>query len=376
MGGGLQVSLTEARDRLPVSRAQWNALVAQSPTHTAFQTFEWFETWWSAFGASYRLFLLTVHRGDTIVGLAPLMLTRGPLGLRVLEFVGTPNADYQDLLVSSDRDATCIAIVEFLVRERRRWHMVVLRNLPSQSLTRASLGRACERLGLRVMDTERQPCPALAIRGREDEVGQLLNRYSIRRSARKLASRGTVRFQTLDTIEAIDGYLPAFFEQHARRWAGSREASPFNEPRFCDWYRALAHAAHRAGWLHFSVLQCAGTPAAFHFGFNYAGVLSWYKPSFNPDFAKESPGTTLIHHLIEDARARSLDELDFAGGLEPFKDRFSNIQRECLNFRIFRRGPLGLTFVAGARIRGMLRRALTTWRRRGIADSTSDNDSP
>lgn len=376
MGSGLEVRLTESRDNLPLTPAQWNALAAQSPTHTAFQTFEWFDAWWSAFGSNHHLFLLTVHRAGAIVGVAPLMLTRGPLGLRVLELAGTPNADYQDFLVSAAGESVFDAIVDFLVRERRRWAMVVLRNLPSQSPTVVQLHAACARRGLRVMDLERQPCPALAIRGRHAEVRQLLDRYSIRRAMKKLASRGAVRFRKLDGIEAIDRYLPMFFEQHTRRWAGSREPSPFNHRSFCDWYRALAHAAHHAGWLHFSVLECGGTPAAFHFGFDHAGVLSWYKPSFNPAFARESPGTTLIHSLIEDACARDFGELDFAAGAEPFKVRFSNLQRECLNFRIFRGGLLGLAFVCGAAVRSALRRALRAWRPGDPAETPKDIVAP
>ena len=372
MGSGLEVRLTESRDELPLNRAQWNALAEQGTSNTVFQTFEWFDAWWTAFGSNHRLFLLTVHRADAVVAVAPLMLTRGPLGLNVLEFTGTPNSDYQDLLVSADCGAACDAIIDRLVAERRRWQMVVLRNLPSGSPTIAALDAACARQGLRVTNLERQPCPAFTIRGHQDEVRRLSDRYSVRRAIKKLAVRGAVQFRKLDSIEAIDRQLPVFFEQHARRWAGSRAPSPFSQQPYCDWYRALAHAAHEAGWLHFSVLECGGVPAAFHFGFSYAGVLSWYKPSFSPDFARESPGTTLIQSLIEDASTHGLLELDFAGGMEPFKIRFSNVQRECLNLRIFPRGLLGTAFIAGARMRAALGRALKPSRSREPAEPTRE----
>jgi CelD/BcsL family acetyltransferase involved in cellulose biosynthesis len=99
---------------------------------------------------------------------------------------------------------------------------------------------------------------------------------------------------------------------------------------------ALA-AAHTGGWLHFSTLECAGKPAAFHFGFQFGKTLSWYKPSFDWDFHRESPGTVLIRYLIEDASHRGLDELDFSSGVEGFKLRFANSQSINLNLRVFSR---------------------------------------
>ena len=112
-------------------------------THSAFQTFEWFDTWWSAFGPRHRLFLLTIHQAGSIIGIVPLMRVRGPLGLRQLEFIGTPNADYQDLIIPERRDEAVRAVCEFLHGVRGRWDMIVLRNLPSGSPT---IGRIARRV--------------------------------------------------------------------------------------------------------------------------------------------------------------------------------------------------------------------------------------
>lgn len=357
MTSGLQVFLTESRDRLPLDGPQWNALAARSATHRVFQTFEWFDSWWAAFGPRHRLFLLSVHQDGAIVGIAPLMLVSGRFGLRQLEFVGSPNADYQDLIVAEPRGPVIAAICAFLHNLRSRWHMLVLRNLPLDSPTVVELTREFDRLGLGSMDMERQPCPFLQIRGHEDEIRQLLNRYSVRRSMRRLASHGPLVFRVLNSGDEIDHWLPVFFDQHTRRWQGTRSPSPFADDAYRAWYRELAHAALVAEWLHFSVLTSSGQPAAFHFGFSHGGVLSWYKPSFSPELARESPGTALISHLIQDAAHRDLDELDFAAGLEPFKDRFSNRRRECLNLRVFSGPLLHALFKAGGHLRQVARNA-------------------
>lgn len=356
----MQVRLAESRDQVPIGRDAWNALAARNPTSTAFQTYEWFDTWWSAFGARHRLFLATVHDAGQVIGIVPLMLVRGPLGLRQLELIGMPNADYQDVILPERREAAVAALCRFLVGQRSRWDMMVLRNLPENSPTVREFRAAFGAAGLGVMDMERQPCPTVLLRGRESEATQLLKRYSLRRRLRKLEQRGPVKFRILDSETEIDEALPGFFEQHIQRWQRGDDPSPFTMQAYRDWYRALAHAARRAGWLHFSVLECGDRPVAFHFGFQFGRTLSWYKPSFDWEFHRESPGTVLISRLIESAITLGLDELDFSSGTESFKLRFSNAETININLRVFASPILFRVFLGGAHLR---RAARTAWHR-------------
>lgn len=364
MTRGLHLELTETRAELPVTRERWNALAAENPTHTAFQTFEWFDTWWTAFGASHQLFLLTLQDAGTVHGIFPLMRMRGALGLRHLEFTGTPNADYQDFILPAHRTEAIRLLCEYLYSVRDRWDMLVLRNLPDESPTGREISDGFRRLGLGIMDMEREPCPVLLIRGRETEVENLLNRYSIRRAVRNLGRQGPLRYQRLESPEQIDGNLPDFYEQHRHRWAVKEDESSFARQQYRDWYRALAHAAARAGWLHFSRLDCGAKAAAFHFGFGYGDRLAWYKPSYNPQFGELSPGTVLIRHLIDDAQKQNLGEFDFSAGFEPFKDRFSNLQRSNCNLRIFSNRAIYLAFRSGGQLRNLARDAWRRWRAR------------
>lgn len=357
MSPGMQVRLHESRDAIPLARREWNALAAGNAIDTAFQSYEWFDTWWTAFGGSHRLFLLTLHEDGVPAGFLSLMRVNGPLGLRQLEFTGAPNADYQDFVLPRRRAEAMRVLCEALEAMRGDWDMIVLRNVRADSPTLAELAGECRRLGLGLVDMERQPCPTLRIRGREKEIGGLLDKYSVRRIVRRLEQHGPARFRTLDSGDEVASELPAFFEQHVRRWQGTRAPSPFGDRRYRDWYAALARSALEAGWLHFSRLDFGDRVAAYHYGFSHRRTLSWYKPSFNPDLQRDSPGTALIVQLARDAERRGLDELDFSGGLEPFKLRFSNDRRETVNVRIFSRLAIHRLFVAGGRLRGALRGA-------------------
>src|SRR5919109_4674968 len=70
-------------------RDDWNALLEACPEATIFQSWEWNEAWWRAFGAGCRLWLLEVREQERLVGLGPWCLRRVPgTPLRRLTFLG------------------------------------------------------------------------------------------------------------------------------------------------------------------------------------------------------------------------------------------------------------------------------------------------
>lgn len=72
----MRIVLSRQLADLPVHRAQWNALVAETAGATVFQTYEWFECWWTAFGAKLQLCVVTLWDGALLVGIAQLFKAR------------------------------------------------------------------------------------------------------------------------------------------------------------------------------------------------------------------------------------------------------------------------------------------------------------
>jgi len=178
-------------------------------------------------------------------------------------------------------------------------------------------------------------CPTLEIATQPDEVRRRLSAYSLRRRVRRLSSLGELKYTRLSASEELDRYLPVFFAQYIEQRTGTRAAKFFGRPEAQEFYSTLARSMLRAGWLHFSVLECGGRPVSFHFGFEYRGRLYWYKPCYDPAVARMSPGKVLLSHLIRDALERNLDELDFTVGAEAFKYRYTRTQRTNVTLRAF-----------------------------------------
>ncbi len=161
-----------------------------------------------------------------VVGFAPLMKIRGRLGLRQLEFAGSPNADYQDFVIPDRRSEATSAICRFLHAERRNWDMLVLRNLPAESPTRMELISGFAQLGLGSMDTELITCPSLRIAGHDSEVRDLVSRYSVTRKVRQLEQRGKVEFRVLDVRRGDNASPPDLLRAaHAAAGSGTRTES-------------------------------------------------------------------------------------------------------------------------------------------------------
>ena len=351
----MDIRLSRRLTDLPFSREQWNALAGETPGATLFQTYEWFECWWGAFGAGKELFCATIWDKGNLLGIVPLMRFRRS-GIRHLEIVGSPNGDYQDFILGN-RSATLLPeIARFLHAERDQWDMLVLRNLPTESPTHQFLPALVREFGLHATDLERIACPTVQIASRPEDTRRMLDRYSIRRRIKAMRQHGEIAFRRITTRQELDTYLPDFFEQYVERRRGSPAAQTFLRADVRDFYRRLSEAMLAAGWLHFSVLELGGRPAAYHLGFEYGRRLYWYKPSFDPTLRSLSPGLVLLNFLIRDAAERHLDELDFTVGVEAFKYRYSNAERTNANLRVFTSGAHYSVFAAVARIRRALSR--------------------
>ena len=326
--------LSRQLEELPVDRQQWNALVAETAGTSVFQTYEWFESWWTALGGKNELFVVTMWDGEALLGIAPLMIERHR-GLRYLEFVGSPNADYQDFILGPQPEVVLKGLATFLADQRNAWHMMALRNLSTESITSRKLPGLLNATRIDTIDDERIACPTLEIASQSEEVRRRVNAYSFRRRIRRLSSLGELKFTRCSTTAELERYLPQFFAQYSEQRAGSAAARFLGRSEVGEFYSALARAMLPQGWLHFSVLECDRRPVSFHFGFEFSGRLYWYKPCYDPALARMSPGKVLLSYLIRDALDSNLDELDFTVGAEPFKYRFTRTQRTNVTLRAF-----------------------------------------
>ena len=87
----VEIEIVRTFSALEGRREAWNRLVERAQTNTVFQTYECHASWWKAFGAGVKLFVVLTRVGRELLGIVPLMLTeRLILGrrYRVVQFIG------------------------------------------------------------------------------------------------------------------------------------------------------------------------------------------------------------------------------------------------------------------------------------------------
>jgi CelD/BcsL family acetyltransferase involved in cellulose biosynthesis len=314
-------------------REAWNRLVERAHTATIFQTFECQASWWRAYGEGNALRVLLAEASGELVGIAPLYASTARGG-RLLQFIGARSFDYADFIVDRDRPDVLPALLESLWSLERRFRLIYLRDVPAESPTRTAVQRFFASRGKPVDARVLYEAPTRVF-GDAEADRQLPNKKSLKRHFNHFRKAGRLEFRSRASLDEVMALLDVFFEQHVRRRAVTDTPSLFLDPRAKSFFRELARELAARDWLLFSIVRLDDRPIALHFGFEYGGRITWYKPAFDVDHAKHSPGEVLIKYLLEYALERGVAELDFTIGGEAFKGRFANHRRYNYAVRVF-----------------------------------------
>ena len=138
-----------------------------------------------------------------------------------------------------------------------------------------------------------------------------------RRKARKMEREvGPLRFEWhTDSDDAFHALLAWKAAQYRR--TGMLDVFAY------DWVVKLMEGLRRTHGEHFSgplsVLYAADRPVAVHLGLCTDRVFHVWKPAYDRDHERHSPGMILMLHLAEAAAARGIMRIDFGKGPERYK---------------------------------------------------------
>lgn len=344
-------------DRIDVDPA-WDVLAAANGHTSVFATSAWLAAWSRTLApqANLRTFRLR-HQGrpqGRLVAAAALVGEGGAIG-----FAGAGPSDYADVLIDPElpepqaRQALEQLLGQALDSGLGRY--LKLNRIPGDSptLNRLRAGHPPAVLQQRVeaprMDMAAAP--------------EVLGKKSLKRHDNGLKRKGEVTCETFRRHADVAPRLDDFFELHVRRWADTPTPSLFLEPANRAFYQAASQNLDALDALRFTEIRLDGRLVAAHYGFLWNGRFVWYKPCFEPELAKSSPGEVLIKRLVELALEEGAELFDFTLGGESFKHRFATSVPHVHTAEI-RRGRLGRLLLQA---RHSARSALTS-----IRDSRRD----
>ena len=314
----IQTKILSGFDDPSFGREQWEELLRAGETDTIFLTWEWQRTWWEVFGRG-RLLLVVAEREGQPVALAPFYTDEGMIyfvgsGFESyrLDFVGdTSDPEVLDALLETARDA----VPDFAGFD---FYFVA-----DHAPTRQRLEAAAARLGLESYEQWDVAAMTMDLRSDPEAARAATRKKSLVRHENFFRREGELTITHVREAEAVLPELEAFFAQHIARWAETDSPSLFLNSEARAFYERWATVASERGWLRFTRLDWNRQPIAFHFGMSYWGRYIWYKPSFDIELARHSPGEVLLRQVLLSAIEEGASLFDFGTGDDEYKHRFA-----------------------------------------------------
>jgi CelD/BcsL family acetyltransferase involved in cellulose biosynthesis len=313
-----------------IGHKAWNDLWRRSEVPSVFSRYEWVASWWTTWGKGLTGRIYTLREGGRLVGLLPTAWPASKKSPTVL--MGDWHSDYAAILTDRDISTAFETLIESVCRDLPRSRKLVLSDVRSDS----SYGRRLDQLAQarpNWLIIEETVCPRTTLTA--ERVRAIFNKDSLKRHSRKLAKLGSVAARHFTDELDIAPKLNDFFEQHVARWSATPYPSLFHDERTRQFYRKLTSSLSGTGLLLFTEIALDGKPVASHFGFVSEGDLVWYKPTFDPAYAKVAPGEVLIRELYLWASDNHLSGFDFTRGGEAFKSRFANMERRATTYGFY-----------------------------------------
>jgi len=339
------ITTEEAWDAL---EPEWDALVERSASSTIFLTWEWLRPWWRHYRRTGdELRILAAREGGALIGLAPLYRSRVRAAYRVgslrrLGFIGDRSGDseYLDFILQPAREAELLRAFFDHLDADPAWDLIELWLLPKASPNHALLrSLAAERGCLEA--AKDWPCLAIELPGDwEAYLKTLQSRFrgKLRSLLRRLPAEQGATFEPCADPAELPERLESLFELHQQRWRAEGQPGSFASPERRAFYREMAEAFLRRGWLRFHAMRIGGRFVAHEFSFEHQGRVHFLQQGFDTELTSLNVGTALKAHVIRESIERGAREYDFLGGNAPYKEKWGTRQTWCTFLSLARPG--------------------------------------
>ncbi len=365
--GPYRVDVVEGVGAFAALRREWDGLLARGPVNEPYHRHAWVAAWLDAFAPEARLRVLVARDGaGRAAGMAPLLEARRG-GLRCLSAPANDHSARVEWVLGDDQRGAVEALWAFL-RDRLRWDVLVLRDVPRDGPTSRLVEEQArrDRHPAGRWESLRMPYLALGAEPREKRVSSKFL-ANLRRRMRRLEEQGAVSYRRVGgggEEGGLERFLDEFLALEVAGWKGRRGTAIAKDPATAAFYRGLAHAGARDGWLALRALDLDGRPVAMHFGLLHRGVYALPKPAYDEALAACSPGQLLFREVLAECEARGLAQLDFLGPDMPWKRDWEPAFRVHDWLHVYRPGLAGAALHAFKhRLKPFAKEVLSWWRR-------------
>ena len=346
-------------------RLQWNTLVFAAARPNPFLTWEWLQAWLeTSSGTEPAPWLLTVWRGDELVGAAPLCRER-----RSVRFLAVRelDADYADLLALPGCEEAVVEAVTRALLGSDGWTRLILEGFSVGALVerlaqRLAGSASCQRIACDV-------CPVLELAAGWPELLKRRfdgkRRYNVQRDMRVASERHALTIRAVKAIDEVSEAMDTLFGLHRSRKTLQQVRSRFAEGRNAKFHRRVAARFQEAGWLALDVVEQRDRPVAAQYGFRFGSRFWLYQTGLSPHGSAAGAGTFALASRILESANDGLQEFDFLRGDEAYKRLWADRHTVLWTMLVFRAGFRGWVAQSLSNMRhalGRVLRQIRSWR--------------
>ena len=343
-----QITIVNSIDQMQNLAESWNDLLLRSQSNTIFLTWEWQFSWAECFINSAReLFILTIRRGNELVGIAPWYIHKTEylgLPLKQIEFLGAreTDSDYLDVIIKRgmEKEVT-LSIYDFLFSKvPSRWDCFMLRDIPADSLFLLHFLTKIEEEGKYAEITQSSFCPIVKLPRTTDDY--LLGLSPNRRQQFKRHLRVLNRENHIEHRSFLSKDIPLNLNRFFSLYQEKKDDGSDNLKRFLE--RFVSKCKDK-NWVQIDFMTANNNDIASLLHLHYHGTLSMYlmaiDKTFNP---KISIGNLLVGLSIQRSINQGDSFYDFLKGTEHYKFHWANCGKTSLNFIFYQRKPISALF--------------------------------
>lgn len=326
-------------EQIRSAESDWDRLLLRCAAPSPFCSLDFILPWMDLYGGEYDPLVIGIFDGGEARGFMPLASARGFLGGRALSFCASLElcSDHIDIVAPEEDAPGCLeAAVGFLSGDGPGWDELDI-SLVSEG---SALFRHAPALGWDV--TERSVAPCIDLSAGFDKYMSGFNgkhRYTLRKKARRLSELG-FSYASAGPGD-MDAGIETLFELHRLRAASKGIKSSFAGDRKRELHKAAARNLASKGRLWLRFLERDGEKIGAFYGFELGARLFYYQFGIEPEWEPFSPGTVLMHKVIEEAFSKGLCEFDFLRGAEDYKYGWANGARKLYSLRAYKSGVRG-----------------------------------
>ncbi len=343
----LRVETISQFSQLATIASQWQALLAETPGASFFQSLPWLEAYWAHYGRHQQLRVMTVWSGDKLAGIVPLVIRKQTRLIGALSILTYPLDDWGSFFspISAQPAETFTAAMAHLRDQRRDWDLIELPWVDGAT-DRGQTAAAMAAAGMPVEAELRSTSAVIDLASFDGWHPYWASRTSrwrnnVKRSERKLAEQGAVTYLRYRPGAGGDPRWDLYdlCEQlAASSWqGGSQTGTTLSHDEVRPFLRDAHVAAAAAGALDLNLLAVDGRYVAFNYAYHCHGNVFGLRTGFDANF--DGAGTALQARMIADSFQRGDRLYDLGPGYLDCKRYWQTELRQSIRYTYFPPAP-------------------------------------